>query len=139
MSAPVRSLIMEMDGVPTAEAWPSKRNWSLILDKTTGTLYRLCGGVPTALGGGEGTPGPQGRGADIKCGVVNLTAGGSSNVVFAAAFSSVPIVTVTAQFNVSDTSCTICAHSITANGFTVRGAGNPAGSYGWIATNAGNS
>lgn len=80
----------------------------------------------------------DGGGANVKSGTVNLTAGGSAAVVFGTPFDNVPVVTVSAQFNTSDTSTTLCAHSITVNGFTLRGAGNAAGSFGWIATDAGN-
>lgn len=93
--------------------------------------------------GPEGPQGPQGEpgsgGADIKSGLVNLTAGGSANVVFATPFSTVPRVVVTAQINNADTSCTYSAHTVTVNGFTLRGAGNPAGNVAWLATNAGNT
>ena len=74
----------------------------------------------------------------IKSAVVNLTAGGSVAVTFTTPFTTTPRVTVTAQFNNTDTSCTYSAESVTVNGFTLRGAGNPAGNVAWIATNAGN-
>ena len=78
-------------------------------------------------------------GADVRSGVVNLTAGGSANVLFARAFSSTPHVVVTSQFNSADTSTTLSVHTVSVNGFTIRGAGNAAGNVAWIATNAGNS
>jgi hypothetical protein len=71
--------------------------------------------------------------------LVNLTAGGSANVAFVTPFSSVPHVVPGAQFNNADTSCTYSVHTVTVNGFTIRGAGNPAGNVAWIATNAGNA
>jgi hypothetical protein len=71
--------------------------------------------------------------------LVNLTAGGSSNVAFVTPFASVPRVVVLSQINNADTSCTYSAHTVTVNGFTLRGAGNPAGNVAWIATNAGNA
>lgn len=74
----------------------------------------------------------------VKSGVVSLGAGGSANVVFATPFSSVPVVVPAAQFSNADTSCTYSCHSITVNGFTIRGSGNPAGLVGWIATSGGN-
>jgi hypothetical protein len=79
-----------------------------------------------------------GGGAVVKSGSVNLTAGGTSNITFTSPFSSVPVVVVTAQFANTDTSCTYSARNVTVNGFTLGGAGNPAGVVGWIATNAGN-
>lgn len=81
----------------------------------------------------------SGSGPVVKSGLVNLTAGGSANVVFVTPFASTPHVVVTSQTNNADTSCTYSAHSVTVNGFTLRGAGNPAGNVAWLATNAGNS
>lgn len=75
----------------------------------------------------------------LKSGLVNLGAGGSSAVTFVTPFATTPRVTVTAQFNNTDTSCTYSAENVTVNGFTLRGAGNPAGNVAWIATNAGNA
>jgi hypothetical protein len=60
-------------------------------------------------------------------------------VAFVTPFSSVPRVVVLAQFNNADTSCTYSAHTVTANGFTLRGVGNPAGNVAWVATNADNA
>lgn len=77
-------------------------------------------------------------GPAVKSGLANVTAGGSSNVVFVSPFASVPQVVVTSQINNADTSCTYSVHSVTVNGFTIRGAGNPAGNVAWIATTAGN-
>lgn len=93
--------------------------------------------------GDTGDTGPQGEpgsaGADIKSGLVNLTAGGSANVAFQTPFASVPRVLVTSQINNADTSSTISAHTVTVNGFVLRGAGNPAGNVAWLATTAGNT
>lgn len=83
---------------------------------------------------------PQGGGgASVKSGIVSLSAGGSANVVFATQFASTPRVIVTSQANNADTSCTYSAHTVSVNGFTLRGAGNPAGNVAWLATTAGNS
>lgn len=91
----------------------------------------------------QGPEGPQGEpgggGAVVKSGLVTLSAGGSANVSFVTPFASTPQVVVTAQINSADTSCTYSAHSVTVNGFTLRGAGNPAGNVAWIATNGGNT
>jgi hypothetical protein len=89
--------------------------------------------------GPQGPAGADGAGAPIKAGTVNLTAGGTANVVFASPFASVPVVVITAQFANADTSCTYSARNVTANGFTAGGTGNPAGVVGWIATTAGNT
>lgn len=83
--------------------------------------------------------GGGGSGPDVKSGLVSLTAGGSAVVAFASAFSSTPQVVVLSQINNADTSCTYSAHTVSTGGFTLRGAGNPAGNVAWIATNAGNS
>ena len=74
----------------------------------------------------------------IKAGIQALTAGGSANVVFATPFANIPKVVVTSQFNTADTSTTLCAHTVTINGFTLRGAGNAAGNVAWIAIDATN-
>jgi hypothetical protein len=87
----------------------------------------------------QGPQGPAGGTVAIKSGLVNLTAGGSANVAFATPFASVPHVVVLSQTNNADTSCTYSAHSVTVDGFTIRGAGNPAGNVAWIATTAGNA
>jgi hypothetical protein len=79
-----------------------------------------------------------GGGADVKSGLVNLAAGGSANVTFNTVFSSTPHVVVLSQINNADTSCTYSVHTVSVNGFTIRGAGNPVGNVAWIATNAGN-
>ena len=89
--------------------------------------------------GPEGPQGPAGGTVLVKSGTVNLTAGGTANVTFTTPFPSVPVVMITAQFANTDTSCTYSARSVTVNGFTAGGAGNPAGVVGWIATNAGNT
>jgi hypothetical protein len=93
---------------------------------------------PQGTQGIQGPPGLNGSNANIKSGIVNLTAGGSANVSFGTPFASIPRVVVLSQFNTSDTSTTLCAHSVTVNGFTLRGAGNAAGNVAWIATDAGN-
>lgn len=74
----------------------------------------------------------------IKSGVVNLGAGGSSAVTFSPAFraGSTVLVFLTPQFNNADTSCTYSAHTISVNGFTMQGAGNPAGNVAWLAMEA---
>jgi len=82
---------------------------------------------------------PVSGAATIKSGLVNLAAGGSSLVTFSAPFSTIPQVVVSSQINNADTSCTYSVHSVTTDGFTLRGAGNPAGNVAWIATNAGNA
>lgn len=89
--------------------------------------------------GPQGIQGPAGGNVLVKSGSVNLTAGGTANVVFATPFPSVPVVMITAQFANADTSCTYSARSVTVNGFTAGGTGNPAGIVGWIATNVGNT
>jgi hypothetical protein len=97
---------------------------------------------PAGADGAQGPQGPQGPAGGtviVKSGTVNLTAGGTANVVFATPFASVPVVMILAQFANTDTSCTYSARSVTVNGFTAGGAGNPAGVVGWIATNAGNT
>lgn len=76
---------------------------------------------------------------ELKAGVVNLTAGGTASVTFTTPFASVPVVIPAAQFSNADTSCTYSVYSITTSGFTIRGAGNPAGNVGWIATTVGNA
>lgn len=85
--------------------------------------------------------GASSGGPTIKAGTVNLSAGGSANVSFVSPFpaGTTVIVSLTAQINNADTSCTYSAHTISVNGFTARGAGNPAGLVGWIATAAANS
>ena len=70
---------------------------------------------------------------------MNLGAGATSAVTFGSAFSEVPKVVVTSQIANTDTSCTYSAHNVTVSGFTLRGAGNPAGNVAWIATTAGNT
>ena len=87
----------------------------------------------------QGPQGPAGSGAPIKAGIVNLGAGATSAVTFGTAFSEVPKVVVTSQIANTDTSCTYSAHNVTVSGFTLRGAGNPAGNVAWIATTAGNT
>lgn len=94
---------------------------------------------PQGIQGPAGPAGPPGPGANTKAGIVNLAAGGSANVAFVTPFATVPKVVVTSQTNNADTSCTYSAHSVTVNGFTLRGAGNPAGNVAWIATDATNS
>jgi hypothetical protein len=77
----------------------------------------------------------QGGGV-VKTGVVTLGAGGSSNVAFAIAFPTLPRVVCTSQFATTDTSTTLSCHSVTVNGFVMKGAGNAAGVVAWIASNA---
>lgn len=78
-------------------------------------------------------------GATVKSGIVaGLGANASANVMFTTPFSSVPRVVATSQFSSGDTSTTLSIHSVTVNGFTLRGAGNAAGDVAWIATDAGN-
>lgn len=91
------------------------------------------GKVPSSVVGGVGSI--------IKAGVVNLGVGGTSLVTFGTAFpvGSNVRVTVTAAFANTDVSCTYSAHTVTVAGFTLQGAGNPAGNVQWIATNAGNA
>jgi hypothetical protein len=79
-----------------------------------------------------------GGGANVKSGVVNLTAGGSAVVTFVTPFASTPQVIVTNQFASADTSTTLSAFPVSTTGFTLRGAGNAAGTVAWIATDAGN-
>lgn len=74
-----------------------------------------------------------GGGPTIQHGVTSLTAGQNKSVSFATPFVSAPTVIVTAQFNNADTSCTYSAHTVTTDGFMLRGAGNPAGNVAWIA------
>lgn len=75
----------------------------------------------------------------IRCGTVNLGAAGSSAVVFADPFpvGATVRVFVTPQFNNADTSCTYSAHTISRTGFTLQGAGNPAGNVAWLAIDYG--
>lgn len=71
----------------------------------------------------------------LKTGTVNLGAGGSSVVTFTTPFPVGAVVKVflTPQFNNADTSCTYSAHTISRTGFTMQGAGNPAGNVAWLA------
>jgi hypothetical protein len=94
---------------------------------------------PAGADGAQGPQGPAGGNVLVKSGTVNLTAGGTANVTFTTPFPSVPVVMITAQFANTDISCTYSARSVTVNGFTAGGAGNPAGVVGWIATNVGNT
>ena len=103
-------------------------------------------GAPGAQGpqGIQGIQGPQGApgsNATVKSGIVNLGAGATAVVTFGTAFGVgvTPHVVVCSQFNGSDTSTTLFAHTITNVGFTMKGAGNAAGNVAWIATNAGNT
>jgi hypothetical protein len=91
------------------------------------------------LQGPQGPQGPPGPSVAIKSGSVNLTAGGTANVTFTTPFASTPVVMVTAQFSNTDTSCTYSVSPVSTTGFTLRGAGNPAGVVGWIATTVGNT
>lgn len=94
---------------------------------------------PQGVQGPQGPTGPSGGAVPMKAGVVNLAAGGSSNVVFGSAFNNVPTVFLTSQFNSADTSTTLSAHTVTVSGFTMRGAGNAAGNVAWLAVDVGNS
>lgn len=82
-----------------------------------------------------------GGGPTVKSGLVNLTAGGTAVVTFTTPFGVgvTPHVVVCSQFNGSDTSTTLYAHTVTNVGFTMKGAGNAAGNVAWIATDAGNA
>lgn len=82
-----------------------------------------------------------GGGPTIKSGVVNLAAGGTSVVTFTTPFpvGVTPHIIVSSEFNGSDTSTTLFAHTVTNVGFTMKGAGNAAGNVAWIATSAGNT
>lgn len=94
------------------------------------------------LQGIQGEQGPAGPGgATVKSGLVNLGAGGTAVVTFGTAFpiGVTPHVVVCSQFNGSDTSTTLFAHTVTNAGFTMKGAGNAAGNVAWIATSAGNA
>ena len=111
-------------------------------------LCELKESVGAGAQGPQGEPGPQGpvgpqgpagSGAPIKAGVVNLAAGGTALVTFGTPFLEIPKVVVTSQTANTDTSCTYSAHNVTLLGFTLRGAGNPAGDVAWIATTAGNT
>lgn len=84
-------------------------------------------------------PPPAGGGATVKSGLVNLGANGSANVSFVTPFANVPQVVATSQFSSADTSTTLSVHSVTVNGFTLRGAGNASGSVAWLACDGGNS
>lgn len=79
-----------------------------------------------------------GGGANVKSGVVNLGAGGSAVVTFTTPFQATPAVMVTSAFNSADTSTTLSVFPVSTTGFTIRGAGNAAGTVAWIATDAGN-
>jgi hypothetical protein len=79
-----------------------------------------------------------GGGANVKSGVVNVTAGGSAVVTFVTPFAATPQVIVTNQFASADTSTTLSVFPVSTTGFTIRGAGNAAGTVAWIATDAGN-
>lgn len=110
--AEVRALLVSLDGAKLSQAQAD-------------LLY-----APIGVGGGP----------TVKSGVVNLAAGGSVAVTFVTAFpiGVTPHVVVCSQFNTSDTSTTLCAHTVSNTGFTIRGAGNAAGNVAWIATSAGN-
>lgn len=101
-----------------------------VLTKTSNADFETAWQTPAAGGG-----------PIIKAGIVSLSAGGSSNITFPTPFPPGSVVKVVAlsQINNTDTSCTYSAHTITVNGFTLRGAGNPVGNVAWIATNAGNT
>lgn len=113
---------------PAGQGVPVGGTTGQVLTKTSAADYATAWQTPS--GGG---------GANIKSGVVNLTAGGTANVTFATPFASVPHVVVTSQFASADTSTTLSAYNVTVNGFTMKGAGNAAGNVAWIATDAGNT
>lgn len=60
-------------------------------------------------------------------------------VTFGTPFPTLPRVMVTSEFNSADTSTTLSVSPVSTSGFTIRGAGNAAGTVAWIATNAPNS
>lgn len=75
-------------------------------------------------------------GSVVRSGTVSLGAGGSVNVAFGVAFPTTPKVVCTSQFATTDTSTTLSCHSVTTDGFVLKGAGNANGTVAWIATNA---
>ena len=81
---------------------------------------------------------PAAGGANVKCGIVSLAAGGEVTVTFPTPFASVPRVVATSQFATTDVSTTLSAHTITVNGFKLKGAGNAVGNVAWLATDFGN-
>lgn len=91
------------------------------------------------LQGIQGPQGPAGGTVIVKSGLVNLGAGGSAVVNFTTPFATTPVVMVTSQFNSADTSTTLSVFPVSTSGFTIRGAGNAAGTVAWLATNAGNT
>jgi hypothetical protein len=98
--------------------------------------------VGTAAGtvaAGDHTHAGGGSGPAVKSGLVNLGAGATAAVTFTTPFASVPQVVVTSQVSNADTSCTYSAFNVTTGGFSLRGAGNPAGNVAWMATTAGNT
>ena len=74
-----------------------------------------------------------GGGPTIQHGVTSLTAGQNKEVAFPVSFDSAPTVIVTPQFSSNDASCQYYAHTVTTDGFMLRGAGNPAGDVAWMA------
>lgn len=92
-------------------------------------------GLP-GTAGPQGIQGPAGGTVLVKSGLVNLGAGGSAVVTFGTPFPTIPQVMVTSAFNSADTSTTLSVFPVSTSGFTIRGAGNAAGTVAWIATNA---
>ena len=115
------------DTGPAGQGVPVGGTTGQVLTKQSATNYDTSWQAPS--GGG---------GSNVKSGIVNIGAGATANVTFTTQFSSVPQVCITANFSTTDTSTTMSAYNITTSGFTMRGAGNAAGNYAWIATNAGN-
>lgn len=105
----------------------------MVVEKKKVAHEELVGSGQTALHSHAG-----GGGANIKSGIVYLAAAGESAVTFNTPFASVPRVVAIQQFATTDTSTTLSIHSVTVNGFTLKGAGNVAGDVAWVATDAGN-
>ena len=91
----------------------------------------MCDSLDARIASLEGQA--PGGGPTIQYGITSLTAGQNKAVAFDQAFAQAPTVFVTSQTNNADTSCTYSAHTVTATGFMLRGAGNPAGSVAWLA------
>lgn len=114
---------------PAGQGVPVGGTTGQVLTKTSAADYATAWQTPSGGGGG----------ANIKSGVVSISANGTANITFTTPFASVPHVVVTSQFASSDTSTTLSAYNVTVNGFTLKGAGNAAGNVAWIATDAGNT
>lgn len=127
-----RTINIELAGLQEAiEALQSVRALLVVLDGVKLSQAQADLLYAPAIGGG----------LMVKSGMLHLAAGGSVAVTFGAAFpiGVTPQVVVCSQFNTSDTSTTLCAHTVSNTGFTIRGAGNAAGHVAWIATSAGNA